>query len=356
MSTVLVTGGSGFIAGHTILRLLAAGHHVRTTVRSAQRERALRSMLRSAGAGAGAGAEAPADDTLAVYIADLLGDAGWPRAISGCDYVLHMASPFPLGIPAHENDLIAPARDGALRVLRIAREAGVRRVVLTSSFAAIGYGHPPRTAPFTEADWTDPAAPGLTAYVKSKTLAERAAWDFIARQGGALELSVINPVAVVGPVLGPDFASSIQLVKRMLDGGMPGCPRLSFGVVDVRDVADLHLRAMSDPAARGERFLAVAGEFMSLIQIATLLRERLGDIARKVPRRELPDWIVRLGAVFNPAARQILPELGKFKNATSEKARRVLHWTPGSNAESLIATADSLVRLNLITHSGGKTK
>jgi len=350
LSTVLVTGGSGFIAGQTILQLLAAGHHVRTTVRSAQRADPLRQTLRSAGAGAAA------DDSLTVHLADLLDDAGWAQAINGCEYVLHMASPFPLGIPAHENDLIVPAREGALRVLRAARDAGVRRVVLTSSFAAIGYGHAPQAAPFTEADWTDPTAPGLTAYVKSKTLAERAAWDFIAREGAALELSVVNPVVVLGPVLGPDFATSIQLVKRMLDGGMPGCPSLSFGMVDVRDVADLHLRAMSDPLARGERFLAVAGDFMSLLDIAKLLRDRLGAVARKVPRRELPDWVVRFGALLNPAARQILPELGKFKNATNEKARRVLHWAPRSNAESLIATADSLVRLDLIKSHGGRTK
>ena len=350
MSTVLVTGGSGFIAGHTILQLLAAGHRVRTTVRSAQRESPLRATLQSAGAGAGA------VDGLAVYVADLLDDAGWTAAISGCDYVLHMASPFPLGVPAREADLIVPAREGALRVLRLARDTGVRRVVLTSSFAAVGYGHPPRSAPFTEADWTDAAAPGLTAYAKSKTLAERAAWDFIAQQGGALELSVINPVAVLGPVLGADFAASIELVKRMLEGGMPGCPRLSFGVVDVRDVADLHLRAMGDPAARGERFLGVAGDFMSLIEMARLLRDRLGEVARKAPRRELPDWVVRLGARFSPAARQILPDLGKYKNATNEKARRVLHWAPRANAESLIATADSLVRLDLLKVSGGKTR
>jgi nucleoside-diphosphate-sugar epimerase len=350
MSTVLVTGGSGFIAGHTILQLLAAGHRVRTTVRSAQREGPLRATLRSAGAASGS------DAALTVHVADLLGDAGWPQSVSGCDYVLHMASPFPLGVPAHENELIVPARDGALRVLRAARDAGVQRVVLTSSFAAIGYGHPPRAAPFTETDWTDPAVPGLTAYVKSKTLAERAAWDFVGRQGAALELSVVNPVAVMGPVLGADFATSIQLVKRMLDGGMPGCPRLSFGVVDARDVADLHLRAMQDPAARGERFLAVAGDFMSLLEIANLLRDRLGAAARNVPRRELPDWVVRLGAVFNPAARQILPELGKFKNASNEKARQVLRWAPRSNAESLLATADTLLRLNLIKNGGGKRK
>ena len=181
----------------------------------------------------------------------------------GCDYVLHVASPFPAGRPSHEDELIVPAREGTLRVLRAARGAGVRRVVLTSSFAAIGYGHPPRAAPFDEKDWTPPAA-GVSAYAKSKTLAERAAWDFVAGEGGGLELAVVNPVAVFGPVLGPDYSTSIQLVKRMLDGAMPGNPQLYFGVVDVRDVADLHVLAMTQEAARGERFLAVAGDFMSL--------------------------------------------------------------------------------------------
>lgn len=340
MSTVLVTGGSGFIGGHAILQLLAAGHRVRTTVRSLSREGDVRALLRAGGAEPG--------DRLSFFAADLEKDDGWPEAIAGCEYVLHVASPFPEGIPRHEDELIVPARDGALRVLRAARDAGVQRVVLTSSFAAIGYGHPPRAEPFDETSWTDPAGADVRPYVKSKTLAERAAWDFIAREGGRPELAVVNPVAVLGPALGRDLSTSMLLVKRLMDGAVPGCPRLRFGLVDVRDVADLHLRAMIDPAARGERFLAIAGDFVSMIEIARVLRRRLGARARRVPVRELPSWLVRLVALRDPAARQILPELGKPKNATSSKARRVLGWAPRSSEEAIVAAAESLDRLGLL--------
>lgn len=337
LSNVLVTGGSGFIAAHCILQLLVAGYRVRTSVRALVRERDVRAMLECGGVTPG--------EQLSFVAADLNADAGWPDAVSGCEYVLHVASPFPAGVPAHEDELIVPARQGTLRVLRAAREAGVRRVVLTSSFAAIGYGQPPQLTPFDETCWTNAAANGTTAYVKSKTLAERAAWDFIAQEGGALELSVVNPVAVFGPVLGPDYSASIQLLRRMLEGGMPGCPRLYLGVVDVRDVAQLHLRAMTSPAANGERFLAVAGDFMSLLEIARVLREQLGALADKVPTRELPDWLLRLAALFNPLVRQIIPELGTHKNATAEKARRLLDWSPRSREQAIIASAASLQQL-----------
>jgi len=226
--------------------------------------------------------------------------------------------------------------------------------VLTSSFAAIGYGYPPQNAPFNETDWTDLTADGLTAYVKSKTIAERAAWDFIAREGGNLELSVINPVGVFGPVLGPDYSTSILIVQRMMDGAVPGLPKLCFGAVDVRDVADLHIRAMTHPAAKGERFLAIAGDFLSLVEIAKLLKRRMGAEAKRVPSRELPNWLVRLAALRDPAVKQILPELGKVKNATSEKARRMLGWAPRSNEESIVATAESLMRLGLLKDSKKK--
>src|SRR6185436_6937581 len=264
MSTVLVTGGSGFIGSHCILHLLAAGHQVRTTVRNLKREGDVRAMLKEGGAAPG--------DRLSFIAADLESDAGWPEAVAGCEYVLHVASPFPPNVPKHEDELIVPAREGALRVLRASRAAGVRRVVLTSSFAAIGYGHEEQTTPFNETSWTDPNGDDVQAYAKSKTLAERAAWDFIANEGGDLELSVVNPVGVFGPVLGPDYSISILLVQRLMDGAMPGCPRLYFGVVDVRDVADLHIRAMTHPAAGGERFLAVAGDFMSIQDIARVLK------------------------------------------------------------------------------------
>src|SRR3984957_2716599 len=206
MSTVLVTGGSGFIASHSILQLLAAGHQVRTTVRSLKRESDVRAMLKEGGAEPGS--------RLSFIAADLENDAGWAQAVAGCEYVLHVASPLPPSVPKNEDELIVPAREGTLRVLRAARDAGVKRVVQTSSFAAIGYGHEPQTSPFNETDWTNPNEPDVQPYVKSKTLAERAAWDFIAKEGGGLELSVINPVGVLGPVLGADYSTSILVGTR----------------------------------------------------------------------------------------------------------------------------------------------
>jgi nucleoside-diphosphate-sugar epimerase len=343
MSMVLVTGGSGFIGSHTILQLLALGHQVRTTVRSLNREGDVRAMLENGGALPG--------DQLQFIAADLEKDAGWPEAVAGCDYVLHVASPFPQTIPKHEDELIVPAREGTLRVLRAARNAGVKRVVLTSSFAAIGYGQPAQQTPFDETNWTDPNGEDVRAYVKSKTLAERAAWDFIANEGRHVELSVVNPVGVFGPVLGPDYSTSILLVQRLMDGAMPGCPRLCFGVVDVRDVADLHIRAMTHPAAKGERFLAVASDFLSILEIAKILKARMGAAASRVPTRQLPNWLVRLASLRDPAVKLILPELGVIKNATNLKARRMLGWAPRSNEESIVATAESLVRLGLLKDS-----
>lgn len=340
MSMVLVTGGSGFIGSHCILQLLAAGHQVRTTVRSARREADVRALLKQGGADPG--------EALSFAIADLQKDEGWPEAVAGCDYVLHVASPFPESVPKDENELIIPAREGALRVLRAARDAGVKRVVLTSSFAAIGYGHPRREEPFDETVWTDPTSPDVQPYAKSKTLAEKAAWDFIEREGGSLELATVNPVGVFGPVLGPDYSTSILMVQRLMDGAVPGLPRLTFGVVDVRDVADLHLRAMTAPEARGERFLAVAGDFMSMADMAQVLRRRMGRAARRVPAFQLPDVVVHLASWFDPAVGQLLPELGKTKNASSAKARRVLGWEPRSNEEALVSTAESLVKLGLL--------
>lgn len=340
--TILVTGGSGFIGMHCILQALAAGYTVRTSVRSLTREAEVRATLMSAGANN--------LGRLSFVAADLMNDAGWAEAVAGCTYVLHVASPFPPAAPKDENELIIPARDGALRVLKAARDAGVKRVVLTSSYAAIGYGKKKAAggAVDTEADWTDPNGADVRAYVKSKTIAERAAWDFIAREGGVLELSVVNPVGVFGPVLGSDYSTSILVVQRLMDGAMPGCPKLSFGIVDVRDVADLHLRAMTNPAAKGERFLAVAGDFMSILEIARVLKKRMGAAAARVPTKEIPSWLVRIAAMRDPAVAQIVPELGKKKNATNEKARRVLGWAPRSNEEAIVATAESLLQLKLL--------
>ena len=339
VSTILVTGGSGFIASHCILQLLSAGHTVRTTVRNLNREADVRATLKRGGA--------ETDGSLSFIAADLESDAGWAEAAAGCEYVLHVASPFPATVPKDENELITPAREGALRVLRASREAGVRRMVLTSSFAAIGYGHKPQAEPFNENDWTDLEGDGLTAYVKSKTIAERAAWDFIAKEGG-VELSVVNPVGVFGPVLGPDYSTSILIVQRLMDGDFPGLPKLYFGAVDVRDVAALHICAMTHPAASGERFLAVAGSFMSMLDIARVLKSRMGAAADKVPSREIPNFLVRLAALRDPAVKQIIPELGKKKNATSEKARSMLGWAPRSREDAIVATAQSLAGLRQV--------
>jgi nucleoside-diphosphate-sugar epimerase len=344
--TVLVTGGSGFIGSYCILQLLEAGYRVRTTVRSLKREGDVRALLKEGGAEPG--------ERLAFVAADLEKDAGWAEAVAGCEYVLHVASPLPPNVPKNEDELIVPAREGTLRVLRASRDAGVKRVVLTSSFAAVGYGYKEREETFDETTWTDLNGEFVPAYQKSKTLAERAAWDFMAREGGALELSVVNPVAVFGPVLGPDYSASILIVQKMMDGEMPGAPKLYFGVVDVRDVADLHIRAMTNPAAKGERFLAIAGDAMSMMDIAKVLRARMGEAAKRAPTRELPNWLLRLAALRDPSIKLILPEVGKKKNATNEKARRVLGWSPRSNEEAIVATAESLVRLGLLKDSAKK--
>ena len=344
MSTVLVTGGSGFLGSHVVLQLLAAGHEVRATVRSVAKEPAVRAMLAAAGADAGA--------RLSFAAAELERDAGWREAVGGCDYVVHVASPIGGPAPKHEDEQIVPARDGALRVLRAARDAGVRRVVMTSSCGAIYYGHPLRKEPFDETSWTNVDGGDMSAYVKSKAIAERAAWDWLGAEGGALELSVVNPTGIFGPALAKETASSTEIVARLLRG-MPACPQIHFAVVDVRDVAELHLRAMTNPAAKGERFIATSGDALSMLDIAVILRARLGAAAAKVPTRQLPNWLVRITARFDPRMSQLLPLLGKIRNATSAKAERVLGWKPRPREETLVATAESLIALGVVRLARG---
>jgi nucleoside-diphosphate-sugar epimerase len=330
-SPVLVTGGSGFLAGHVILRLLTDGHRVRTTVRSHGREADVRAVLHRAGAETA---------QLEFASADLTADDGWAAAAAGCVYVMHVASPFPSRQPKDENDVILPAREGTVRVLQAAADAGVRRVVMTSSFAAVGYSPKPSGAPYDETDWTDPTAP-QSPYVKSKTLAERDAWEFAAAND--VELTVINPVGIFGPVLGADLAASIQIVKGLLDGRPPVMPKASFAVVDVRDVADLHVRALTDPRAAGKRFLAASGQPVTLPEIAAVLRSRLGPAGRRVPTRELPDWAVRAAARVVPALRELAGLLGEPKLLSAAKATEMLGWQPRPVADTMVATAESLL-------------
>lgn len=335
--TVLVTGGSGFVGSHVVLQLLQAGHSVRTTVRSAAREQQVRTMMRTAGAG---------DEALTFERTELGSDAGWDDAVRGCDYVIHVASPIPSAAPKSEDELIGPAREGTLRVLRAARDARVRRVVLTSSCGAVYYGHPPQASPFDETSWTNTDG-DMSAYVRSKALAERAAWGFMHAEGGALELTTINPTGIFGPLLGPDVSSSVELIVRLLKG-MPGTPRLFFGVVDVRDVAGLHVSAMTHPAAAGERFIAASGDLLSMHDVARVLREHLGDAARKVPSRELPNWLVRLASRFDRTMKPLLPLLDNTRRASSAKAQRVLGWHPRVPAEAIVATVESLVAFGVV--------
>ncbi|HEY4267880.1 MAG TPA: aldehyde reductase [Galbitalea sp.] len=337
---VLVTGGSGFIAGHVILQLLDQGYRVRTTVRSLGREPEVRAILAEAGMASG--------DNLSFVAADLLDDAGWPDAMAGVDYVLHVASPVQPGHVENEDDLIVPARDGALRVLRAARDAGFKRVVLTSAFHAVSWGWPHDGHTFTEDDWTILDGPGVDAYGKSKTLAERAAWDFIAAEGGAVELTTMLPVAVMGSVMGNDISGSNHIVKSMLDGAIPAFPHLYLPVVDVRDVASAHILAMRSPDAAGQRFIVSSGPAMQLSEIGGILRSHLGMAAGRVPTRTIPNLVVRVGALFSAEFRPVVPDLGYAKRVSNEKARRVLGWQPRPAEDAVIAAGESMVRKHLL--------
>lgn len=312
---VLVTGGTGFVGVHTILQLLQQGYTVKTTLRSLSRKEEIIDALKAGGI---------SDfEKLSFYAADLTSDSGWNEAAKGCDYVLHVASPFPLAEPKDENDLIIPAREGTLRVLRAAQKTGVKRVVLTSSFAAIGYGVNKKDHIFTEADWTDENAP-LMAYIKSKTLAEKAAWQFMKEDGGHMELVVINPVAIFGPVLGDILPASLEgVIKTIIGGHVTESPAFTFGSVDVRDVAAIHIKAMLHPEANGHRFLATSEGVMSFYDVAQLIRKERPGKAGKIPD-------------MKPTAAD------HYVQMSNRKAKEVLDWHPRSREEAILASVDSL--------------
>jgi len=335
--TVLVTGGSGYLAGWCIIGLLERGYRVRTTVRNPGRERDVHAAVES---------QVGTGHHLTVHAADLTSDEHWAHAIEGCDYVLHVASPFPAAQPKDPDELIVPAREGTLRVLRTALDEGVKRVVVTSSVAAIRLADGAEARPLTEEDWTDPHTPGLTPYVRSKTVAEQAAWDLVNDRGDQDRLSVVNPGAIIGPVLNDDISYSIQSIERMLKG-MPGVPKLGFSFVDVRDVADLEIRAMTAPEAGGERFIAVT-EFLWMAEAGEILRDRLGDAASKVPTRTIPNLVVRGMALFDGGIRSVVGELGKRSELSSEKAKTTLGWSPRPMEDTVAETGESLLHHGVV--------
>jgi dihydroflavonol-4-reductase len=336
--TVLVTGGTGFLGAWCGAELVRRGYEVRTTVRDLRRADDVRASFAAAGVEAG--------DRLSFAAADLNKDDGWSDAVAGCEYVLHVASPFPPAQPKDPDELIVPARDGALRVLDASLDAGVKRVVMTSSVAAVRHGRAPSAEPYNEADWTDPNDLQRTPYVRSKTIAERAAWEHIRARGAESRLAVVNPGAIIGPVLSDDRSFSLQVIERLLNG-MPAMPRLGFVLVDVRDVADLHIRAMTAPAAGGERFLAV-DRFLWMKDVARILRERLGAGAKKVPTRVAPDLLIRAMGLFDPSIRTIVSDLGESPSYTADKARATLGWAPRPIGDSIADTAQSLLERGLV--------
>ena len=339
MARVLVTGASGFVAQHVILQLLAKGYEVRGTLRSLKRADEVRGVLVKHDAGA---------KDIELVEADLGADAGWAEAVKGCEFVQHVASPFPAVRPKDEMELIRPARDGALRVLKAAKAAGVKRVVMTSSMAAIAYGHGDQRAEVSdETMWSNPEGPDNTPYTKSKTIAERAAWDYVNNEGKGLELAVINPTGILGPALSKDVSTSLEIPIRLLNGKTPGLPRLGFSFVDVRDVAACQVAAMEIPAAAGERFLATEG-FVWFSEAAQMLREAYPAYDSRIPKRNVPDWLLKIMAVFQPVYKQTVTELGRTRRASNAKATRVLGIKFRTARESLLASAQSLIDLKVV--------
>ena len=337
--SVLVTGGSGYVGGWIIVALLQRGYRVRTTLRHLAREGAMRAAVAS---------QIDPADRLSRFAADLSSEQGWASAVRGCDFVVHVASPMGQGMP-RGTDLVSPAREGTLRVLRAAAGARVRRVVITSSTVAAqpavaAGGEPVQT---DEAGWTDPAEKGLSEYARSKTLAERAAWEFTEGSSGGMALATVLPGMILGPVLAKSVSGSVEVVSRMLQGKVPALPRIGFSTLDVRDLADLHIRAMEAPPAAGQRFVAVSS-FLWLADIARLLREHLGARAAKVPTRALPDFVLRLSAWFSAEAAFMAPMLGRRREFHSSKAETLLGWRPRPASQAVLDCAESLIRQNLV--------
>lgn len=341
MQKVLVSGGTGFVASHCILQLLEQGYGIKTTIRTPDKKDKVLDMLSTGGI--------TNFQHIQFITADLMNDQNWAEAVAGCEYVLHVASPIYLRVPKDPEEMIRPAVEGTLRVLKAARDEGVKRVVMTSNFGAVGYSHKDPHTLITEKEYTDPDEKGLSAYNKSKVMAEKAAWQFIREQGNGLEFCTVNPMGIFGPLLGPDLSSGFELLRNIMTGAMKAMPNMDLGIVDVRDVADLHIRAMLSPKANGERFLALAGGTMSLLEIARFIKEKMPVIGEKISTKELADWKVKLAAFLgNQKAKALAPMLGVNRRASNEKAKTMLGWKPRSNEEAILASAESLIKYGAI--------
>lgn len=337
---VLVTGGSGFIASHIMLQLLEKGYAVRTTVRSMKRVDQIKTNMTNNGI----------NDLkdLSFIKADLNSDEHWDQAMKDVTYVMHVASPTPKLNFKNEKEMIEPAVNGVLMVLKAARDAKVKRVVLTSAYGAVFAGHEKRTAPYTEKDWSNLDYKNIHPYQKSKTLAEMAAWDFIKNEGNGLELAAVNPVGVMGPVLSSLYSHSNTQIQQMLEGKIKSVPNVNSGYVDVRDVARLHLSAMTNPKANGERFLATTGEELSMLDIANILGDAFPKYADKVPSKTIPNIAVKIAAKFKPDLRMIATLVGQYAGTSNEKSVNLLGWQPLSAADSIKATAQSMIDLGIV--------
>lgn len=339
--TVLVTGGTGFVGAQIVLQLLQSGYNVKTTLRSLKGKDNIIETLKANGV--------TSIDKLSFVEAELTKDDNWCEAMKGCKYVLSVASPVFFDIPKDENEAMRPAIEGILRILKFSRSEGVKRVVMTSSFGALGFSHTNKNTETTEADWTDPNLKGLSAYEKSKRLSEGAAWDFIKKEGGNLEFATINPVAILGPSLNAHISGSFDILKHLLDGSMKAVPNIALNIVDVRDVADLHIRAMSNPDANGQRFIASADGQISMPDIAKLLKNKIPDVATKVSLKTVPDWVIHFAAFFNAQANTGSMFLKVNRNVSNAKAKKLLGWTPiANNEEAILASLESIIKYGII--------
>jgi len=326
-----VTGAGGFVGSHCVAELLSQGYRVVGTVRRAETGNALRGWLAG---------HAEVDDRLSFVEADLLSDRGWTEAAKSCRYVMHVASPYPIRQPSRAEVVVTPARDGTLRVLAAARAAGVERVVLTSSVAAIAAARPDKTD-FNESDWSDAASPQIRAYDLSKTLAERAAWEDVKRAGGP-DLVVINPGQIFGPLWGASAGTSSSIILSLLGGRFPVVARFGFPIADVRDVAEAHVAALRAPAAVGERII-VADGFVWLIDMARALADAFPQYASKMPRRELPNGLARLLSRFVPQLKAVRYDIGRLWQTSGNKCERLLGVRPRPGREAVTAMAESLI-------------